>query len=248
MLIIGCGLLIACHYFMFPKSAPYFTYQIPDFYFFTWIYVTVGLMFLTNAVGLAMLISIMITKGITFFAYLHPIYSQELKLNQHPRKYRTLNILRSPSHLVHTWRAIDVFMKSTCLSIGIMLIPIQVIITHLALFCNITVILFSRRLEPTSKLVVPCISLLATIGWSAFLSLAGKLFLTSGLTLKSWRLEMWKSGKERMFMERFKRSCQPLSIAAARYYVVRPKSTLSYLKSVSRGTCRSLIALRKAWY
>lgn len=245
--LITCGILVATHYYLFPKSGPYFTYQIPDMYFFTWIYVICGIGFTIPALGITTLLSIVICMGIIMYFYLIPILVVELRLGLHPGSYKTLGKLRHPEHLVRNWRALEILVKIVCLNFGIFLVPLQTIFMYLSLFCNVTMIVFSEEMKTITKLVMPTISLAATVGWAVFITLAGKLFSDSKATLSSWKIERWAtSEKDRKYMKKVKRACQPLSVSAGKYFILRPKSALNYLRGVSRGTFRSLIAVSKA--
>ncbi|CAL8072494.1 unnamed protein product [Orchesella dallaii] len=245
VLSITCGLLICSHYFMFPKSAPYITYLIPDMYFFTWIYVLTGLGFLVPCIGYTTVLSAAIIIAISFFAYMRPIYATELKLGLHHSKYKASNKLREPSHLIRNWKAIELLLEAGNKSMGFGLVPLQTIFTKLALFCNVTFVLFGNELQLTSKIAMPVIAIFAIFGWSIFLSIAGNLFLTSKATLNSWKISYWTDKKSRLLMKKYKRSLKPLTIHGGSYFVIRPKSVLNFLRGTSRGTFRALVAVRK---
>lgn len=241
-----CGLLIVCHYFLYPKSGPYITYQIPDRYFFTWIYVTTGILFMVPAIGMTTLICIMCNAGILFVFNVRPIYTSELRLGVDSWKYFTLNKLRHPYNLVKNWKAVEIFVRVACIYFGRFLIPMQTVFTQLILFCNVAMIVFAKDLETTSKIVLPMISVTAMLGYSIFLTMAGKVFTSSKATLNSWKLERWsKESQDRKYMKKVRSACQPMSACAGKYFVIRPKSTLNFIRAVSRGTFRSLITFRK---
>lgn len=196
------------------------------------------------SIGITAILAAAATVGISAYAYLRPIYTFELKLGLPPGKYTTLNKLRYPPNLVSNWRALELYLREFCQALGFVLIPIQTIFMQLSLFCNVTMIVFGSQLEITSKILLPLCSINPLFAWTLFLTVAGQLFSSSKKTLGSWKLERW-TGAERKFMMKFKRSFRPLSICAGKFFVVRPKSALNFVKGVSRGTFRSLIAMRK---
>ncbi|CAL8072492.1 unnamed protein product [Orchesella dallaii] len=246
VLIPGAGLLIITHYFVFPRSAPYMTYLIPDIYFFTCIYIGQGLVLMFSTVGLSLLLAGLMLMMINFFAYAGVIYKRELKLGLDSSKYIANPQLRQVSHLTRNWRALELIIIYGCNILGFTIIPLQTILSQLSLFCNVTFVLFGDHLELKSKFALPFLSINCIIGWCIFLSLAGKLFTSTKATLGSWKFSQWPDKKTRMFMKRYKKSCQPYSIHVGKYMVVRPKSVLNFLRASSRGTFRALVALRKA--
>jgi len=80
------------------------------------------------------------------------------------------------------------------------------------------------------------------IGIFLLLNVCADLHRISNKALVSMRKRNWARRKASLEMTSFLRSCKPISMGYGTAYVIRKKSALNFLKFVTRGTVRALLA------
>ncbi|CAL8129076.1 unnamed protein product [Orchesella dallaii] len=85
------------------------------------------------------------------------------------------------------------------------------------------------------------------IGWTIFLLGAGIHYQVSRKAVASWKWQHWSSRDERMYMERVKKTCFPISFGDGKRFVINPTKVLQFIRSVSKNTFRAVAMYGKAF-
>lgn len=248
VILYAAAITICVHYFLFPHSSIYFSYLVPEHLFSTNMYISCGLVFVVPVFGVLTQVALIAVHGFSLIFYMQPIIRTELRLGLRQNRYSTQNELREISNLFLVWRSLQCLVLSFTRSIGLFIVPLQMIFMQLSLFAIVMMFLHWKALHVTTKAMLVLVSSIATVGWIIFLRFAAMVFQHTKGTLGSWKLSRFEDKQSiRLYAKKFKRSCKPLSIGTEGFYHVRPVSVLNFLRGLCRGTVRALLSLQKAF-
>lgn len=237
------GALFSTVYFILPDSAIHLTSEISDPRFrYPIVTIFYGLFVGWMSVSICTLISLSTFPLLIYIYLVIPIQSKEFRVSASQiRGQRAIQILRTANHLPSMYRCMEYLtnMQNHVLSPG--LIPIQTVILYLVLFCNTMLIQHWDRLNITLRIAFIVVTVMGVSMWSLTLKTLGMLHIWNVKTLKSWKKHDWGRRVDTKYMKKFAKSCRPLSVEYKKYYLVRPKSVLKFLRGVSRGTFRVLL-------
>jgi len=166
-------------------------------------------------------------------------------MNQSQNTYKMNNSLRTAANIRHAYRSFQILSANTFCFLGIFLIISQATFTWVAVYANFVLIRFWSQLHIGSKAILLSSSVLATGFWVVMLEY-GKLLFTKGKrVLGSWKGNKWGSVRENREMRRFIWSCQPITFSYGRQYVIKRVHLLLFLRGVTRGTFKALLAAKK---
>ncbi|CAL8072508.1 unnamed protein product [Orchesella dallaii] len=245
ILSASISVLFTVNYFIKPRSAAYITASIPDYLLTPIIYYPVGIKHCIASMGVVLLMAFLNNHVLSFFFYLRPIYTTELRLGR--SSYMTRDSLRKLENLTVTWRAMEMLVNDVNRVFSFSFIPLEVIFTNMTVFGNLICIMYWHELGMVLKLVIPIVTIFAALGWGIFLTITGMSWKDTTLTLRSWKLGDVKQKRSREYLKRFKRSCKPLLLGYAKGFKIKPKKFLGYLKGISRRTLKTIIGLRKMY-
>ncbi len=237
------GVLFSTIYFILPDSAIHLTSEISDPRFkYPIITISYGLSVAWMSMSVCALYTLSTFPLFMYIQFVIPIQAKEFRVSAHHiRGQRAIQILRTATHLPSMYRCMEYLtnVQNDVLSPG--LIPIQTVILYLVLFCNTMLIQHWNRLNITLRIAFIVVTITGVCMWSLTLRTMGMLHVWNKKTLGSWKKHDWGKRKDTIYMKKFAKSCRPLSIEYKKYYLVRPKSVLKFLRGVSRGTFRALL-------
>lgn len=214
---------------LLPEAPP--IVYIPFQYFFPWFYYFI--VFLT--------INILI---ICFFAYgLFVVRFAVTELRLSRRKYKTPATLREPEHLIMAYRRIQVLQQYVTLFTGPLIFPTQAVLTKLVIFCSYMFIKHHHDTKIVSLALLLCWGTISVLFWSGVLFMGGCLHFYGVKVLLSWKYYPWPNRYTKRLMGKFRKSCQPLQINYGRTYVIKKLSVPKFIRSLSVGILRVLLAL-----
>lgn len=162
------------------------------------------------------------------------------------KRYFAENHLRKPPILIFAWRTVQIFLLQVNQAIGVALVPFHTIFGQLC----VTVVCMLLRQYNTMNLTIRLLyitwGLMGFLFWFVALFVGGCVHLYSKRTLNSWKYNNWKGLSKQQLKElnKFRKSCPPLSIAYERAYVIRRLSALKFVRALSRGVFRVLLTLK----
>jgi hypothetical protein len=127
-------------------------------------------------------------------------------------------------------------------------LPTHVLVEQLVIFSNVTMIREWTELDVYSN----SISVLAGATyvilsfWIIVLEVCGKGHSIGKKVLKSWRNLKFQSSSEAKYFHKVRKSCPVIYFGAPNTFRIRRKTFLNFVKGISRGTFRALIALKKS--
>ncbi|CAL8106445.1 unnamed protein product [Orchesella dallaii] len=175
--------------------------------------------------------------GIVVFSML----IDEFCLNR--RKYRAINAFRNLNDLMFNYRCFQILQSCCMQAFGYLMIPIQSTVMNLIVFCNFMLLVHGSELQIMTLATMSLWSILGTTVWTFILYLGGYMHKMSEKTLRSWKVHPWGSKNERKMMSKFRKSCRPVLIQFGNTFVIRKRTCLKFLRGITKGTFRALLAL-----
>lgn len=172
-----------------------------------------------------------------YFAYFLP---RELCLNN--RQYKTVSTLREIDQMCHVYRSFQVLHVTVSYVTGIVLLLCNAVFMSTIMYSNFTLAKNWSSFSMLIKVMILLISPTITIFWVVLLDIGRRLGDGTAKLLLSWKVHAWETKKERKLMSRFRKSCKPIKLSCGMQFVVGRTSVLKFLKGVTRGTMRALLA------
>ncbi|CAL8085302.1 unnamed protein product [Orchesella dallaii] len=243
--VLSVVFLIVLHCYSHPTSSAYpaFRAYIPSHLVAIPAYILSSTWFSVSAISYAAVSNIVIIHAIHYFFYAFPIIRNELRRGR-PR-YKTLDILREPDHLVLNYRTLQVLVGIINTEICVVLIPAQALIIAAILVSNVSLAFQWELFTITTKIFLITVSVVFLVGWSIFLWMAGQQFRESKKTVASWKLGGWDRRFDRMYMKRVKRACQPICFGDGKRFLLNPTKVLLFINSVNRNSFKAFAMYRK---
>lgn len=232
--------LMVFHFLANPRGAMYITSLIPEKWFAVELLICVigGWYYLLLLQSILANVSCIANFAVLFIAMISQILNQELMPNQ--RSYKYSFYLRTAQNIPTVYRSIELFHKYCNETYAIMIIPEQIIITKLNIFCNYILIKHWMDIDKTTTAVL-MLWIVATLTlWMVTLRFGGWLHSKGKQTVKSWRFFDWNK-KDLKYISKFKKSCRPLAVRVGNVYMIDKLSELKFLIGIIVGTCRALL-------
>ncbi|CAL8132165.1 unnamed protein product [Orchesella dallaii] len=242
--MMGTSLLLSLVFIIFPQVPVCFGNVIPPEFFtlpvrivHTLYYVQMSTVIYANFAAVAAMI-------ITYMFLMVPFMVNEFRMKG-VKKYRTVGGFRTARNIMLEYRSIQILHLTFMNVIGNVLVPFHFVIMKLVLFCNVVVILYHNEMYPAVAAMLGIWSILCTVFWCVTLALGGYVFSKSLETTRSWKNWKWKSRFDGVIMTKFRKSCKPFMINYGNMYVIKRRSILKFMKGLTRGTFRVLLAIKK---
>ncbi|CAL8085452.1 unnamed protein product [Orchesella dallaii] len=172
-----------------------------------------------------------------------PFFINELRIGR--GQYKTLDSLRTPKNLMVTFRSFQLLHQMAMTCFGVAIVPCQTTVSNLILFSNFMFIRHRAELQPETNCMLVGWSTLSLLFWMFVLELGGRLHSRGREVLKSWKMHDFGDKGVNRCMSKFRKSCQPLSMNFGRTYVIRRLTILKFLRGLTTGTFRLLVAVHK---
>ncbi|CAL8072496.1 unnamed protein product [Orchesella dallaii] len=237
---VWLGFMVALHCWLRPLAPTYLLFMNSKHAHNIPIYIIASSWFSIYAINVTVVLATIPLHGLLYFIYILPIIQTEIRLG-HRKRYKTIDLLREQRHLVVNYKMVEIFVKCMNVEIGFTFVALQLLFTQITLFCNVTLIFQWAEVQINTKLLLTFLAGFATFGWACFLYVAGIQYGYSEKAIQSWKLEYWSTRKERLYIQRVKRSLRPFSFGDGKRFVIKPITVLKFVKSVSQNTFRSLI-------
>jgi hypothetical protein len=92
-----------------------------------------------------------------------------------------------------------------------------------------------KELDGVTVFVFTFIALTSTVAWGAFLEGFGMYHKRGQELLESWKFASWSSKRDRLWVEKFVKSCKPLGMRSKLFCVER-LSSLNFVQRIVEGT------------
>ncbi|CAL8129116.1 unnamed protein product [Orchesella dallaii] len=237
--------LFVLYIFLHPNATPFPAYRVPIRLLSLPIYLVACSWPGMFAYNFCAIFNVLVCNIIFYFFSVSPIIRDELRLGR--SEYKTTNKLREPYHLVMNYRAIQILVKTFNLELGMFFVPGQMLLTQIILVCNVSLLFQWDLFELNTKAFLALLSVTPLFGYAIFLWMAGLQYQGTVKTVNSWKLSHWNRRQDRMYMERVKKTCFPISFGDGKRYIINPKKVLQFINSVSRNTFRAIAMYGKVF-
>ncbi|CAL8085918.1 unnamed protein product [Orchesella dallaii] len=178
---------------------------------------------------------------VVYTATVVPFFTNELRIGM--GQYKTKNSLRTPKNLMVTFRSFQLLHQTAMSCFGVFIVPCQTTFSNMILFSNFMFIRHRAEMQPETNCLLIGWSTICLLFWMLVLELGGRLHLRGREVLKSWKLHDFGDKSVNRCMSRFRTSCRPLAIQFGRTYVIRRLSVLKFIRGLTVGTFRLLLAV-----
>jgi hypothetical protein len=171
---------------------------------------------------------------------------RELEItSNNPKRYKTKLSLRRPDTLLLEYRLLETIVFNANELYGHYTLPTNALVGQFVIFANVTMIRDWVELDGYSICVLSATSLVIMCFWVTVLEVCGKEYSMGMRVLKSWKYLKFQSSVEAKYFHKVKKTCPVIQIGLAGFFTVKRKTVLNFMKGISRGTFRALIALKK---
>lgn len=251
------GLFIGCHYFFFPRWPCYMSSLVPPEHFTFPLYIFFGFMYV---LALQMLWSLLLTTAVAVFTvgyYMWFLTTEYFCFPDNPKGPQGIQAkklwkcqkacpgFRSFESIPFQYRKLQILHLNMLEICSSFIVPMQMIITKLGLFCNFSLIKYRHMLNMTNTVILLFWSVGSTIIALIALTFCANVHVKTTKMLKTMKTKNWGSSLKNMIIKKFIRSCKPLSYGYGRMYVIRKVSVFKFLRHLTRGTFRLLLTLKK---
>lgn len=242
------------HYFLFPSWQFYLTSEMQPEFFNSFIYISYGIGYGWAVIAICLLMLLGFFILLAYFIHFIPIFGHEFRLDKKNSvifKTKATGNLRKVINFTRVYRALEIMLTLQNQVIAVGLLPLQTCAWFLCVFCFVTLEKHWKDLQALGKLIVFGFGCVCMLTWTLILKMAGHITVTNGKTRHSWkRAEIDKLLNFRLlsakrYMKRFGRSCRPINVGYGKMFVVKPGTVLRFLKMLSRGILKALLASRK---
>lgn len=174
-------------------------------------------------------------------AIITPFVTKEFRMGR--TGYKSVAVLRHPETLSMAYRSVQILHKQIVSIIGGLIVPTQAIIAELVVISSYMIIRHGHQMNRYSKLMLITWSCGGVIVWWATLYIGGCIHFYGMKVLESWKYHEWDNSFDKKFMKKFTRSCKPLMVNFGSTYVIKRQSALKFLRGLSKGILRILLAL-----
>ncbi|CAL8085930.1 unnamed protein product [Orchesella dallaii] len=178
---------------------------------------------------------------LVYSATVIPFFTNELRIGT--GQYKTLDSLRTPKNLMATFRSFQLLHQIAMSCFGVFIVPCQTTFSNLILFSNFMFIRHRAELQPETNCMLIGWSTLCLLFWMYVLELGGRLHSRGREVLKSWKFHNFGDKNVNRCMSKFRKSCRPLALNFGRTYVIRRLSVLKFIRGLTVGTFRLLLAV-----
>jgi hypothetical protein len=171
---------------------------------------------------------------------------KEMEVSQQSKnkKYTTQSSLRTPNSLLLEYRLLETIIFYTNDMVGRMALPFNALIGQFAIFSIVTLIRDWGTLDSSSIYVLSGTSSVLMIFWIFVLELCGRESSIGRRILKSWKLLKFQSSSEAKYFHKIRKAYPLIQIGVPGLFTFKRKTVLSFVKGISRGTFRALMALK----
>lgn len=186
--------------------------------------------------------SIFLTAVIIYGVLVVPFLAKELCLDR--KEYKCLAVIRQPPKLIQMYRASQLLQLNALDVYQYPIIVSQALVMDLTMFACVMIIGFGNQMALSSKMMLLSWAFITCSVWTGVLMMGGYMHWNGGKVLKSWKYNQWSSKADKRLMSKFRKSCKPLMFHCGKYYAIRRLSVLKFLRGISKGIFKSLLALQ----
>ncbi|CAL8081086.1 unnamed protein product [Orchesella dallaii] len=242
------GLIISCHYLLFPHWPVYLSSLVDPEDLTIDILLASGLIYFY---GLQMIWAfllnvcvVLLTIGRYCWLLADEFYCDDGSQGKKILYQKTTSAFHQMDTYRLYYRQFEILHVNVLQVFSFIIVPGQALILNLALFCNFSLVRYSELMNVTNAFIL----LLWSIGGSfaAFLGLhyCGSMYNKSVKVLRSIGNKNWGSSHNNKLMKKFAKSCKPISYGYGRMYVIRKISVFKFFLSLIRGTFRALLTIK----
>lgn len=216
---------------------------IPEMYYYTPLNI-LGIC-LNIYLFLILMVSAVIAEvlGITYVYYLTQVFTKELTLGR--KKYRTTDSLRDARNIRLIYRSFQVLNSNVMWFAGPFILFGHASLMIFPIYGNMLLFKYWHILIPVVRAFILLLTLFVICLWLIVLQLGNYLYSRGDKMLVSWMHSNWGSKQEYRNMIRFRKSCAFVLIRFQSTFVIKRITPFLYVKSVIRGTLRSMLTLSK---
>jgi hypothetical protein len=238
------SILVLTHYVIFPDSNIHLLLTwMPSWLRNHWItFILYGSLWVWLVMALYSIIAFILITVASYGSFIVPIVCKEL-VRDKVKGYKTKGLLRLlPKHLTMEYRKIEVIQLNVNEQLGVTLISLEALIGETVVFSNFALLTMWEELDGITAAVFVFVALGVTICWVGFLEGFGMFHKRGQELLESWRLARWSSKMDRIWVEKFAKTCRPLAMRSKEQFCVKRLSSLRFLQGVVVGKLSLVLA------
>ncbi|CAL8146820.1 unnamed protein product [Orchesella dallaii] len=240
------GLVIGSHYILFSHWSCYAISVLPSNYQSTPLKIAYGVWWFSvlETIWAALLscVFFMLTTARHTWVLLGEFHCGQ---NQQNIRKKTSNEFQKIVNITFNYRKLELLHLKLTHLWREFLLPMESLVLMLGVFGNFTLITYTEILTPLNAVIILIWILIATSLVLLGLNFCGALYTRGFDVLSSMRNKDWGSTINNKIMKKFVKSCRPIQIGYGRMYAIRKLSVLKYMRTLTRGTMRVLLTLKK---
>jgi hypothetical protein len=122
--------------------------------------------------------------------------------------------------------------------VGWAILPEQALIADAIMFCNYALITIGHQLDAVTITVLIIYGMVLTIVWVTILEFAGSFHKRANTLIKSFKYGHGSNKKNRLLMDKFRKSCRPLGFRSGGGFCIKRLTGLKFMQGIVVGTMR----------
>jgi hypothetical protein len=162
------------------------------------------------------------------------------------KRYKTKSSLRNPNNLLLEYRILQALTYNVNQIFGLTALPFNGLVGQFVIFSLVTLIRDWADLDLYSIYVLAAASFMSIVFWSFLLELGGQNDDLCKQVLKSWKNVQFQDSFQAKYFFKMRKACPRIQIGVPGTFTIKRKTVLNFIKGISRGTFRALVALKSA--
>jgi hypothetical protein len=110
------------------------------------------------------------------------------------------------------------------------------------MFCNYALITGGQELGGVTTTVLVIFAVALMTGWVTILEAAGVYHKQAETLLESFKRGNWSEKKDRLYMDKFRKSCRPLGFRSGGGFCIKRLTGLKFIQGIVVGTLRIFLS------
>jgi hypothetical protein len=176
----------------------------------------------------------------TYALFLLPLVYTELVKGR--RSYTTSSSLRLAKNITLEYRKIEVLHLNANETFGWLVIPEEAFVADSIMFCIYALMTIGKALDGATAAVLIIFAGGLMFIMFTVLEASGMFHNQATELLESWKYGNWSTKRERLLMDKFRKSCKPLGVRSGSVYCIKRLTGLKFVQGIIVGTLRILLS------
>jgi hypothetical protein len=176
----------------------------------------------------------------SYFVLTYPLVSHEFVRGR--KNYNTFGRLRLTNNLKLEYRKLEVLHLNVMDVMGAIILPEQALMADAIMFSNYTLITGGAGLGAVTTTILVIFAVVIMTIWVTILEACGIFHKQSETLLESFKHGNGWNRKEKLYMDKFRKSCRPLGFRSVGGFCIKRLTGVKFIQGIVVGTLRIFLS------